>query len=50
VGESLPIKAGWPAATPHLVTAHGEHNIFKEENISEALEKSAAADFASPKQ
>jgi hypothetical protein len=33
-----------------LVTASGEHNIFKEENINEVWEKSAAADFAGPKQ
>jgi hypothetical protein len=36
--ESLPIKAGWPVATPNLVTALGEDNIFKKENISEVWE------------
>ncbi len=41
-GESPPVKAGQPAATPHLVTACGEHNIFKKE----VWEKSAAMDFA----
>jgi hypothetical protein len=51
-GESPPIKAGQPAATVHLVTAHGEINVFREkyENISEVWEKSAAADSAGPKQ
>jgi hypothetical protein len=49
-GESPPIKAGRPAATPHLVTARGEDNIFKSENISEVWEKPATADFAEPKQ
>jgi len=47
--ESPPIKAGRPAATSHLVTARGEHNVFQEENISEVWEKSAAADFDGPK-
>jgi hypothetical protein len=50
VGEIPPIKAGRPAATSYLVTARGEHNIFKEENIREVWEKSAAVDFARPKQ
>ncbi len=38
-GESLPIKAERQAATTHLVTARGKHNIFREkkENISEGL-------------
>jgi hypothetical protein len=31
------------------VTAHGELNIFRE-NINEVWKKSAAADFAGPKQ
>ncbi len=52
VGESLPIKAGRPAATAHLVNERGEINVFREkyENISEVWEKSAAADSAGPKQ
>ncbi len=37
-GESLPIKAGQPAAAPHLVIAWGEDNIIEEENISEVWE------------
>ena len=28
-GESLPLKAGQPAAIAHLVTARGEVNIFR---------------------
>ncbi len=36
--ESPPMKAGRPAATTHLVTACGEHNILKKENISKVWE------------
>ncbi len=34
-GESPPIKAGRQCGNTTLVTASGEHNIFKEENINE---------------
>jgi hypothetical protein len=33
-----------------LVTAWGEDNIFKEENIRKVWKKPATADFAEPKQ
>jgi hypothetical protein len=29
-GENPPMKAGRPAATAHLVTAHEEYNTFRE--------------------
>ncbi len=50
VGESLPIEAGRLAVTSNFVTAWGEDNIFKEENISEVWEKPANADFSRQKQ
>jgi hypothetical protein len=49
-GESQPIKAGWPEATPHLATAcKGITTIWETKEIfSEVWEKSAAVDSAEP--
>ncbi len=48
VGESPPIKAGRPEATPHLATACKGINTSREtqEIFSEVWEKSAAEDSA----
>jgi hypothetical protein len=50
VGESLPIKAGRPEATPHLASACGELNTFWEtyEIFSKVWEKSYAVVSAEP--
>ncbi len=49
-GESPPIKAGRPEATPHLATAcKGINTILETKEIfSEVWEKSAAVDPAEP--
>ncbi len=49
-GESPPIKAGRPEATPHLATAWKESNTIREtyDIFSEVWEKSAAVDSAEP--
>jgi hypothetical protein len=49
-GESPPIKAGQPEATPHLATACKGIHIIREtkEIVSEVWEKSAVVDSAEP--
>ncbi len=49
-GKSSLIKAGWPEATPHLVTAcKGINTIWETKEIfSEVWVKSAAVDSAEP--
>jgi hypothetical protein len=51
-GRGPPIKAGQPEFSLYLETTCEIHHIYQEQNvlISKTREKSAAGDFAEPKQ